>query len=127
MAVIRMYTGNDDRTHFEEVPLSFERAGTGTVSGLLPVAGPPALRVTTEITPRFHTTQRPWYWVLLEGSVRVIGGNGDQRTLKPGDILLAEDTTGEGHMVRMDDCDQWTALYLPIAAWDRAAAEGVSS
>ena len=36
----------------------------------------------------------------LEGEVEIEVGDGTRRILRAGDILLAEDTTGQGHISR---------------------------
>lgn len=115
MAVFRMYSDKDGRTRFEDIPLTFEPSGTGRITQLLPAAGPPTLRITTGTTQNHHTTKSPWYWVLLEGTINVIGEGSERRSLKPGDILLAEDLHGQGHIVRMNGCKRWVALYIPVA------------
>jgi len=38
--------------------------------------------------------------VNLEGEVEIEVGDGTKRILRSGDILLAEDTTGQGHISR---------------------------
>ena len=40
------------------------------------------------------------YVVNLEGEVEIEVGDGTKRILRTGDILLAEDTTGQGHISR---------------------------
>ena len=47
-----------------------------------------------------HTAPRRQYVVNLEGEVEIEVGDGTKRILRSGDILLAEDTTGQGHISR---------------------------
>ena len=48
----------------------------------------------------FHTAPRRQLVVNLEGEVEIEVGDGTRRILRTGDILLAEDTTGQGHISR---------------------------
>jgi len=111
-----MYSGQDRKTHFQEVELVMKpEAGRPNVqvADLPPARGAPWVRVSSTTMPDFHTAPRKQYLVLLEGSVEVISTTGERRTLWPGDILLAEDTVGEGHIVRMNGCSRWAAYFVP--------------
>jgi hypothetical protein len=44
-----------------------------------------------------HNAPQPQYIIYLEGEVEVIASGGEARVFKPGKILFATDTTGEGH------------------------------
>ena len=48
----------------------------------------------------FHNAPRRQYVVMLEGAVEIEIGDGTKRVLGTGEILLAEDTTGQGHISR---------------------------
>lgn len=48
-----------------------------------------------------HNAPQPQYIIYLEGEVEVIASGGETRRFKPGDVLFATDTTGEGHVSRM--------------------------
>ena len=57
----------------------------------------------------FHPAPRRQLVITLSGAVELECGNGAVRRLGPGDVLLADDTTGQGHISR----------ELGIAASDR--------
>ena len=40
---------------------------------------------------------------------------GEQFTLRPGDVLLAEDTVGSGHQWRLEGADPWRRMYVDLA------------
>jgi hypothetical protein len=48
----------------------------------------------------FHTAPRRQFVVNLSGLVEIEVGDGSTRRLGAGDILLADDTTGQGHITR---------------------------
>lgn len=45
-----------------------------------------------------HNAPQPQYIIYLEGEVEVTTSSGETRVFNPGDVLLANDTTGEGHI-----------------------------
>jgi hypothetical protein len=40
--------------------------------------------------------------------------DGERFRLGPGDVLLAEDTSGGGHRLRLVDADPWRRLYVEL-------------
>jgi hypothetical protein len=99
--VVRIYTGPDNQSHFEDIEVPLKDAGkTGFLSELVKATGV-VFRITTgEYNYDFHTAPRRQYVVNLEGEVEIEVGDGTKRILRTGDILLAEDTTGQGHISR---------------------------
>jgi quercetin dioxygenase-like cupin family protein len=45
-----------------------------------------------------HVSPAPNYWIVLSGEIEITVGDGEARRFSQGSILLAEDTTGEGHV-----------------------------
>ena len=52
--------------------------------------------------------------VNLSGSVDITVGDGSARRLGPGEILWAEDITGQGHKSQTVDGQPRRCLFLPI-------------
>jgi len=63
-----------------------------------------------------HRAPRKQYVVTLKGRIKFKVTDGSTFIIKPGTILLAEDTTGIGHSWEMEDADDnnWVRLYIPI-------------
>lgn len=49
--------------------------------------------------------------ITLSGSVDIGIGDGSRMTFHPGDVLLAEDTTGQGHTAMPHD---WVRVYVDL-------------
>ena len=102
--IVRVYKGIDERSHFEDlsVPMGEFRLGTlfSYKSAMVPVTGVVFRQNPLEGSTDFHTPPRRQFVITLSGAVELKVGDGSSRVFGPGDILFAEDTTGEGHSAR---------------------------
>ena len=101
MKIVRIYTGSDNRSHFEDIEVPLKDAGkVGFLSDRVKATGIVFRETGGDYDYDFHTAPRRQYVVNLEGEVEIEVGDGTKRILRSGDILLAEDTTGQGHISR---------------------------
>jgi hypothetical protein len=101
MKIVRIYTGSDNRSHFEDIEVPLKDAGkVGFLSERVKATGIVFRETGGDYDYDFHTAPRRQYVVNLEGEVEIEVGDGTKRILRSGDILLAEDTTGQGHISR---------------------------
>jgi len=110
-----LFTGSDGASHVAEIDLP-----VGTVET--------ARRVHVEVTAPgaardWHTAPTLQYVVTLTGTLEFTTRGGEQFELRPGDVLLAADTTGTGHRWRMIDDQPWTRMYVELSP-DAVAAPG---
>ncbi len=122
MKMIRMYTGADKRTRFEEMDpkLASPTQGSGRAAAqmthLPAVTGQPLYRIVTAPDPSFHRAPQRNLITVLEGIVHLVSGTGESATLGPGDIFQAEDLEGDGHVVRFaPGTTRYTFLVLTLA------------
>jgi len=115
MRVVRIYTGPDNQSHFEDIDVPLEDGGKrGFLSDLVKVAGVVFRTTGGDYDYDFHTAPRRQYVVNLEGEVEIEVGDGTRRILRSGDILLAEDTTGQGHKSRAVEGRPRRSLLIPL-------------
>jgi hypothetical protein len=101
MKVVRIYTGADNQSHFEDIQILLKDSGkVGFLSELTKATGVLFRETGGDYNYDFHTAPRRQYVVNLEGEVEIEVGDGSKRILRAGDVLLAEDTTGQGHISR---------------------------
>ena len=101
MNIVRIYTGSDNQSHFEDVRIPLKSTGkVGFLSELMTATGIVFRETGGDYNYEFHTAPRRQYVVNLEGEVEIEVGDGTKRILRSGDVLLAEDTTGQGHISR---------------------------
>jgi quercetin dioxygenase-like cupin family protein len=117
MAIIRIYTGADGASHFEELTPRLAPGGDRSESAeLIPGSGIVIRRFEpTRVNPWHHAPGR--YAVLtLSGAVDIEIGDGTVRRLGPGDILIAEDLTGQGHGTREVGPEPRVSVFVPLPA-----------
>ena len=102
MRVTRIYTGADERSHFEQLELPVSLSAIGRLSGAIPTTAV-FFRDTSEGSPEvmdFHVAPRRQFVLHLRGRAEIEVGDGSTAQFGPGDLLLADDTTGQGHISR---------------------------
>ena len=116
MKIVRVFTGDDGKSHFEDldVPLTVEHE-FGSMSEPHPAQSVIFRSTPADYDAGFHNAPRRQYVVVLEGALEVETGDGSKRLLSPGDILLGEDTTGEGHITRAVGGQPGRSLFIPLA------------
>ncbi|PLX81231.1 MAG: hypothetical protein C0616_05515 [Desulfuromonas sp.] len=115
MKITRLYTGADNESHFEELEISLTDAGEiGRLSRCHPVSGLLFRETRGDYHFEWHNAPCRQYVVMLEGAVDIEIGSGEIRRFGPGDILLAEDTTGRGHISRAVDGQPRRSLFITL-------------
>lgn len=113
---VRLWTGADDASHVQLGRLDMTPGRNGDLVSA--VVG--ASRVTMEETATggtlaWHTAPVRQLVVTLAGTLVFTTRSGEEFTLYPGDVLLAEDTTGSGHQWRLEGSDPWRRMYVVLA------------
>ena len=115
MKITRIYTGEDNESHFEDVEIPL---ASGNYAGLISKSVAAKDVIFRETGPDydldFHQAPRRQYVVNLTGSVEIEVGSGEKRILGPGSILLAEDTTGRGHKSRAVNNETRQCLFIEL-------------
>jgi quercetin dioxygenase-like cupin family protein len=62
----------------------------------------------------FHNAPRRQYVVIMSGAMEIEIGDGTTRALEPGDVLVAEDLTGKGHITRGVGEQPRVSLAVPL-------------
>jgi hypothetical protein len=116
MKILRIYTGDDGESHFEdiEVALVDRGVGIGAISELEGATGVLFRETGSDYNFDFHNAPRRQYVINLDASVEIEIGDGTRRVLGPGDILLAEDTTGHGHISRSADGKPRRSIFVTL-------------
>ena len=113
--IVRMYSGPDGESHFEEVAPSFAPADGQDRTKVEGAEGVSFGRAQPGYFLDWHNAPRRQYVVTLAGQVEIGLGDGTVRRFGPGDVLLAEDLTGRGHTTRVTGTEPRITLTVPLA------------
>jgi hypothetical protein len=118
--VLRIYADAGGESHFEDVELSFAE------EDFVPPA-PPVLITSFEPASSYAFEQVPPGWhgdwhpaparvlaIYLSGHGVIEASDGEVRPIEPGTILLAEDTTGKGHITRVTGSDDVFVVIVTL-------------
>jgi quercetin dioxygenase-like cupin family protein len=112
MKIVRIYTGADNQTHIQDLDL-------GTFATLATKVGEGSVRLNqgpAKSFSDFHNAPRRQYVVITSGEMEIEIGDGTKRQLGPGDVLVAEDLTGKGHITRGVGEEPRISLAVPLAS-----------
>jgi hypothetical protein len=114
MKVVRLYTGADNESHFEEIDIELNLHGHMEVSELQPAHGILFRRAPATHLSNFHNAPRRQYVITLAGHVEIEVGDGTIRRFGPGDVMLADDATGHGHITRVVGGEPRHYVMIPL-------------
>ena len=102
-----LYAGSDGESHFKDVEVEFQETDfappsvRANVSLFMPATECGFVTVPPGWYEDWHLAPQRQFLFYLAGQVEVRASDGEVRTFGPGDIALAEDTTGKGHVSRV--------------------------
>ncbi len=102
----RVYSGSDGESHLAETPLTMQpfvdtEGAHGEATPLESATG-----ISFRVSPPgyvlgWHCAPRRQYSIALSGAAEIEVGDGTVARIGPGDVVLAEDLTGQGHITRV--------------------------
>ena len=116
----RVYSGADGKSHVAEEPMAMKpftdtegAHGEGTpmqsAQGISFRVSPPGYVLN------WHCAPRRQYSIALSGTAEIEVGDGTIARVDPGDIVLAEDLTGQGHITRVVGAQPRYYALVPLA------------
>ena len=115
MKYVRLYNGADEKSHFQdiEIPLQADKSNRSQSEPIK--ATSIFFREThSNYYLDWHNASRRQFVITLEGEVEIVAGDGTKRRFGPGDIMLAEDTTGQGHTSRALNNQPRKAIWVTL-------------
>jgi len=115
MKVTRLYTGSNGESHFEDIEVTLgDTGGVDRRSELMKATGILFRETGGDYSLDWHNAPRRQFVISLEGQVEIIVGDGSKHLFGPGDILLAEDTTGRGHISRAVNNQTRISIFVTL-------------
>jgi quercetin dioxygenase-like cupin family protein len=113
---VRIWTDDDGNSIFEEGSIDLPKGERGDMLSDKVTASSISFRETRSggtFSPHDAPTRQ--FVVTLAGTLEFKTAKGETFTINPGDILLAEDTSGSGHSWRLIDDSPWRRAYVILA------------
>jgi len=118
--MFRVYSGTDGKSHVAEVPFDMKpfKDVEGAYGQGTPIQG--ASSIAFRVSPpgyvlSWHCAPRRQYSISLSGSAEIEVGDGTVARVGPGDVILAEDLTGQGHVTRVVGDQPRFYAIIPLA------------
>ena len=108
--IVRVYAGDDGESHFETLT-------PDQMAEIVFPLGDGAVTFSQRPSPTFsdyHTAPRRQYVVNIAGIAEFETADGTKVRMVPGDILVAEDLTGHGHIARSIGDEARISLAIPM-------------
>lgn len=108
--IVRIYAGDDGESHFEDLTAD-------QFAGIANDVGPGDITVGQRPAgwwQDYHTAPRHQYVVFMSGGAEIEVASGEKRQFGPGDVLVAEDLTGHGHIIRNVGEEPRVSLAVPL-------------
>src|SRR5688572_338976 len=102
----RGYSGDEGESHVAELPLAMKpfvdvEGAHGQSSAMQPAQGIVFREAPAGYVLDWHCAPRRQYAISLSGTAEIEVGDGTVVRVEPGDVVLAEDLTGRGHVTRV--------------------------
>ena len=111
MQIVRVYSGDDGESHFETLtPDQLAEIVFPIGDGPINLGRRPSPSVSD-----YHNAPRRQYVVNLSGTAEFEVADGAKVRMVPGDVLVAEDLTGHGHIARSISDEFRVSLAVPLA------------
>lgn len=115
MRVTRVYADAAGESHFDDLAIELRDAGEiGRLSDPMPAKSVIFRTNEQGYDYDWHVAPRRQLIVLLDGAIEVEVSDGGRRTLRGGELLLVEDTTGRGHRTRNVEACERRSLFIVL-------------
>ena len=115
MKATRIYTDEDEETHFEDFDIPLKDSGEiGLLSNLHRATGIIFRETSEDYDYLWHNAPRRQYVIMLEGQVDITVSDGEIRRFSDGDVLLLEDTSGKGHYSKAVNDEKRKSIFITI-------------
>ena len=110
MKIVRISTGEDEESHFEEIsPEQLADVVSRAADGPITVS-----RRAADHAIDYHNAPRRQWVVFTAGVIELETADGSVQRMSPGDVLVAEDITGHGHIIRGVGAEDRVSISMPL-------------
>jgi len=115
MRIHNVYEDADGDSHFRDIEVDWvEETPTGKLSKRLPATGIMLRETTADFEDSWHRAPPRQYVISLASGVEITVSDGETRNIGAGEIVLVEDTTGKGHIIKSSGGIPRYTIFVPI-------------
>jgi len=110
-----LYEDENGQSHFRDIEIDWvEENRGGKFSDRLPASGIIFRQVQPDYDLDWHPAPRRQYIINLDAGVQITAGDGEARVIGAGEVILVEDTTGQGHLSKAVENKLRHCIFVPI-------------
>jgi hypothetical protein len=115
MRIHNLYADASGASHFRDIEVEWaeDRLG-GKLSKRMPATGVIFRRTAGDYDLDWHVAPRRQYIVNLDAGVEITASDGETRRIGAGEVILVEDTTGQGHLSKAVSGAVRHSLFIPV-------------
>lgn len=115
MRIHNLYADADGQSHFRDIEVEWEEeTRAGKFTRRLPATGIIFRQVRPDYELDWHPAPRRQYIINLDAGVQITAGDGEVRVIGAGEVILVEDTTGQGHLSKAVEDKIRHCVFVPI-------------
>ena len=112
MRVTWLYSGDDGESHFADLEIpTTDAAASRWFTEFIPANGVSFIGSPSPLVTGYHPAPRRQFVIQISGMAEVQLADGSSRRFGAGDVLLADDTEGHGHVMHL------TGTAPAFSAW----------
>src|SRR3984893_12181589 len=114
MQIFRLYSGDDQQSHLEELKMPFAPGQLAEQTPLQPATGVIFTRMAPGAFVDWHNAPRRQYVITLAGGVEIGLGDGSLHRFGPGEEILAEALRWRGSRTRAVGAEPRVVMIVPL-------------
>lgn len=121
MRYVRIYSDDAGESHFDDLDIALAPrpyappSAPFDVSAPISASGAVLFSMPAGWFGDWHPSPRRQLYFNLSGQLEVVVSDGEARQLGPGDIVLVEDVSGDGHTTRAIGEEPSTGVFVHLA------------
>jgi hypothetical protein len=115
VVMTRLYTGPDGLTRAEEVEIKLTGDPQNQISEMFKVTGAEVHKAAAGRVNDWHVAPRRQLVITLSGRGEIEVSGGKKISVGPGNMELAEDLTGKGHITRVVGNEDRVTIQIPLS------------
>jgi len=113
--MVRLFMGDDGESHFADGRVGLGQSDAPSARSEVDGAATVSFEESASGSSlSWHNAPERQYVITLSGTLEFETRLGERFTIAPGDVLLAEDTSGGGHRWRLVDDQPWRRVYVAL-------------